>query len=254
MFLENSNEDKNIFEILSNAQINPTDRQIYHLHEGWRKNKNELIHNKLRLEAKYLNIKQYQETVYGVCSEKYNNLIYNVCTETATCDCPNGQGGRFCKHLCAVELYSSFSLSSAPSLSVEDRKEFARIALGEEIPTEFFEDMMVAPTDEYQKHDTSSGMEVNYSHEWELQENLENVATSIQDLCTDELSQNIKNFLKVIEENKSVEMNNAVKKFNQKLSKLTTPSDIISFFHNIKSVQRQRTIRVQPTSISRRRV
>ena len=36
LMLENENHGSNIFEVLANAQLNPTDRQIYHLYDQWR--------------------------------------------------------------------------------------------------------------------------------------------------------------------------------------------------------------------------
>jgi hypothetical protein len=45
------------------------------------------------------------------------------------CECVKGQGGAFCKHLCAVhEKY--LNIATAPLLSPIDRASLAKLALG----------------------------------------------------------------------------------------------------------------------------
>nr|XP_023019302.1 uncharacterized protein LOC111508109 [Leptinotarsa decemlineata] len=104
-----------------------------------RKTKNKIIYNQFCVKAKNLTVKQCDNISFAVSSDVY---IYTVHTDTATCDCPYGQGGKFCKHLCAVENQFDILLKTAPLLSCDDKKDFARIALGEDIQTTFFEDMM----------------------------------------------------------------------------------------------------------------
>ena len=46
------------------------------------------------------------------------------------CDCLAGQGGAFCKHLCAVHVQSGIYLKNSPALSFEDRIQLAKLAMG----------------------------------------------------------------------------------------------------------------------------
>lgn len=106
-----------------------------------RKSKNKIIYKQFCLKAKNLIVKQCDNVTFAVSSDLYSYL-YNVCTDTAICDWPYGQGGKLCKHLCAVENQFGIILKTAPLLSCEDKKDFARIAIGEDIETNFFDDML----------------------------------------------------------------------------------------------------------------
>ncbi|KAJ8932005.1 hypothetical protein NQ314_015051 [Rhamnusium bicolor] len=68
------------------------------------------------------------------------HLFYTTYLGISFCDCISGQGGRFCKHLCAVQQEVGVVLRSAPCLTLDDKKDFAKIARGENIST-FFDSM-----------------------------------------------------------------------------------------------------------------
>lgn len=68
-------------------------------------------------------------------------FFYIAYTDISFCDCVHGQGGRFCKHLCAIQQKMGIVLKSAPTLTLEDKKEFAKIAPGDDISTNFFDSM-----------------------------------------------------------------------------------------------------------------
>ncbi|KAJ8915319.1 hypothetical protein NQ315_014827 [Exocentrus adspersus] len=111
-----------------------------------RKNKNDLIYSNLKCKAKNLLVKKISETQYLVTSETDNQLLYtvnNVLMNFGMCDCPSGQGGKFCKHICAVEeAFHVIHSYNIPKLAADDRKDLAKQAMGDNVDTKFFEDMM----------------------------------------------------------------------------------------------------------------
>ncbi|KAJ8970404.1 hypothetical protein NQ317_017186 [Molorchus minor] len=110
---------------------------------NYRKNKNDLIYSKLKFKAKNLLVDKLTESQYLVMSESDNKLLYTVDMNIGMCDCIAGQGGKFCKHMCAVEEnFHLLTTNCSPLLSPNDRRDLAELAVGDNIDGMFFEDMM----------------------------------------------------------------------------------------------------------------
>ncbi|CAH1106350.1 unnamed protein product [Psylliodes chrysocephalus] len=78
-----------------------------------------------------------------IASNEDKSLMYTVDVNLAMCDCPYGAGGKFCKHLCAVQETCGIVFKNAPLLTASDKKTLAKVSLGYDVPEDFFENMEV---------------------------------------------------------------------------------------------------------------
>jgi len=80
-----------------------------------------------------------------------NNLCtVNFKNDYQYCDCPAGQGGAYCKHICAIYL-SNNAVSSSPKLSHENRVNLATIAIGKSFDYDFLKKMDLENNSEISK-------------------------------------------------------------------------------------------------------
>ena len=100
--------------------------------------------NKDAIYMKYLlktqGVKEYykvNEMEYKVQSEKDASLSYTVSLDIGCCECPQGRSGKYCKHLCFLENKLNIAFRTSPKIASGDRKEFAKLALGD-LPSEDF--------------------------------------------------------------------------------------------------------------------
>jgi len=71
---------------------------------------------------------QVNESTFHVHSLLDNQLVYsyNFKNDYQYCDCPAGQGGAYCKHICAIYL-SNNAVSNSPKLTYGDRVSLATL-------------------------------------------------------------------------------------------------------------------------------
>lgn len=80
---------------------------------------------------------------YIVPSEKNVGEMYSVNINDGLCSCPLGQLGRFCKHQCAIFKFFDVHSQNFPPVTVDDKYEIAKLALGEcAPPRSFYEPFM----------------------------------------------------------------------------------------------------------------
>lgn len=65
-----------------------------------------------------------------------DNAFYSVLVDIVCCDFPAGKSGKYCKHLCALERKL-----------MEDRIQFAKIALGDDVPEHFYAGLAIENTE-----------------------------------------------------------------------------------------------------------
>jgi hypothetical protein len=95
--------------------------------------KHEVAYKKYFALSKGLAIKPTVEpNEFLVSSSKDDLLYYKVNLLTETCDCFNGQYGKFCKHLFAVANQENLNLFHSPRITFQDRVDLATIALGKD--------------------------------------------------------------------------------------------------------------------------
>ena len=95
-----------------------------------RSTKPTLAYNKFVERSKSLVVSCVDSDTFEVGSSKNNGTTYTVHAEIGHCECTAGQGGAFCKHICAVELQNSTIARFSPKLTSSDKALLAQIAFG----------------------------------------------------------------------------------------------------------------------------
>lgn len=90
---------------------------------------------------------QISENEYRVKSAQNDNAFYSVLLDIACCDCSAGKSGKYCKHLCALEKKLNITFKTSPHITMRDRIEFAKIALGDDVPEHFYAGLAIENTD-----------------------------------------------------------------------------------------------------------
>ncbi|XP_049514785.1 uncharacterized protein LOC119432640 [Dermacentor silvarum] len=79
------------------------------------------------------------DNCFLVPSFQKNGEIYDVCGDIGTCTCRAGCTGAFCKHQALVHKHFGGIFPNCPALTITDRHELGRLALGDVCPgIEFF--------------------------------------------------------------------------------------------------------------------
>lgn len=224
-----------------------------------RETKNDIAYGKFVRKASALKVVQTGENYFEVwSSQDEGNAKYKVLSDLQMCECLAGQGGKFCKHLCAVqEIYKN--ISTCPQLSTNDKFLFAKIALGDtaEKNSHFFFPMQQSvdtydsnpsssgnkntPNEEYLHHDLSDQLEKGFNQDAPYNQEVNRFATNL-------------NLLIELGKQKDYSLLPLLKKVNTKLEGVKTTSQLGSFLSKIVSkVGTKKRIPVQPTSISRRK-
>lgn len=199
---------------------------------------------------------------------KSSNHLYVVNCDMATCDCQFGKGGRYCKHLCAVERKYGIFLTNYLCLPESDRQNFAKLALGDEFSPTFFEDIAYTNVNDIISETEHTASMTTSSYDVALD------SFQLPIIPTDESNSPINSSIKINEDYlKTIDKiktdflricnvlqndfnpanTNVLTKFAFNLSKIQTPSNVISFMCERNKQRRSRKIHVQPTAIARRK-
>lgn len=198
---------------------------------------------------------------YNINSALDEHLLYTVNIQTEQCDCPDGVGGKFCKHLCAV-YNSGVNLLHAPDLNFHDRVELATLALGTGIDNSFFMGMeenvnIVNDGNNKNNNEFSKPMETNNIVDPTSREMLENTlndsdfSAEYQVQLTN-LKLNLNKFYNFAEVNQSKFMLQHICNLNKKIENIENIESFSNICTGICNFRKTRKIKVQPTSIARR--
>lgn len=223
-----------------------------------RRNK-DLIYSKfLKRTERLCEFIQMNENQYKVNSETNPNVFHTVQTDIAFCDCPEGKSGSFCRHLCALEQKYSIIFKTSPRITKSERIELAKIALGtEDLPETFFSEV------NDMTEDAVASTLANFPR-LSAYDNNETAAVVIR--CEDNLESK-QRFADRIQETKSqfsrmsdlMEDNYTpnkliiMTKFLNTIKSIETEDQAVSFMAAKIQALRSKKIKVQPTSISRRK-
>ncbi|KAJ8938236.1 hypothetical protein NQ314_011565 [Rhamnusium bicolor] len=201
---------------------------------------------------------------------KINIFFYTAYVDIALCDCPYGQGGRFCKHLCAVQERFSLVLNTSPLLHSEDRIILAKLALGNEASVDFYMDMDVSTIitnsnsdNSTQNNEQSINIPMNVDEATSVETQQIRFTEGPSDPLHIREATNLKsNFIRISEialKNPNSDLTKVMHKINLTLGQLTTATQVQSYLcqmqiRNQYSYNRGRQIGVQPTSKSRRKI
>lgn len=227
-----------------------------------RRHKLEITYLKFSQKCRNISkICQLTETIFQVESESRDTL-YTVDTDISCCDCPSGRGGRFCKHLCIIEQNFHIMCSWSPRLLKSDRIKLAVLALGDNsTPENFFDDIL----EEEKGNSTDKGDEPIITEKQTISnDNFEDPTNSVKiihvdenDSCHEKALETVKiEFLRIVDilkENPDRSSTAAITRFAPSLKKIQTPTQAACCIIQKTTSKKSKNIKVQPTSISRRK-
>lgn len=230
----------------------------------------DLYFKKFCYKASLLNVTKETDTIFSVTSSKDKNILYTVDTLIEQCDCPAGVGGTFCKHICAV-FNSGVNLLTTPNLLFQDRVDFAKLALGDDIDESFFHSMSLEVEPQTSNevlfkqpmclNNLADAETKSISSTENIEEEREgnNSNSTRADTFeaeykreTDKLEENLKQLAQFAAYHPSKYMLTCIKGLNTKLERIENEESFSNICSSIQNMKRGRRIKVQPTSISRR--
>jgi hypothetical protein len=227
----------------------------------------ELHYRRFCSRAATLTVVSVSNSTFHVTSATDDQLLYTVSTADGVvlCDCYAGQGGAFCKHICAVALAGNAQcIAASPKLSFVDRVEVAKLALGD-VEESFFQNMngdddLHRDGTRHPSVDTEdfhSSMIVIDATATTSNDQLHTSQSSQQNDLDIELGKFGANTARLVSllstENSSSYLHRQLKLLNKTMDNITTPSAFIEFCSRMNSCRRtRRLIGVQPTAKSRR--
>ncbi|XP_031327708.1 uncharacterized protein LOC116158967 [Photinus pyralis] len=224
---------------------------------NFRSSKNELAFRRMLKSSALLSVEEVDARTCLVSSENDENLFYTVHLDVGFCDCVYGQGGRFCKHLCAIQNKFGKIFPTSPRLTIGDRKLYAEIALGPDAPKDFYNDMEeeIEKQDEVTQYTVANeedriGATTESPNGEEPIQHLHGVHSS----AVEELFTHFEKLRDVAKNCKTPEMTNGILKLNKVIRQISTPMQMLNYIHSVKQSQRTRKIGVQATAISRRKL
>jgi len=193
---------------------------------------------------------------YLVPSCSRTSTAYTVDAQFGLCACISGQTGAFCKHQAFVHERFSVPFPNAPAVALADRHKLAVLALGNKCPgKDFFRSL----------HETDAGGDQDNIDNGELPPpaakphsvaNTADHTTSSADEDVSQLVHCLQTEMTRIGSLVTPYTADALKAFLPCLQAVRTEQDLINTLHQCRSAVRAHkggAIRVQPTSIARRR-
>ncbi|XP_029347795.1 uncharacterized protein LOC115034623 [Acyrthosiphon pisum] len=235
---------------------------------SYRITKPEIQYNSFCNKTNDLKVIQIDNTSYKVSSHSNNDIYYTVKVYDGFehCECAFGQGGKFCKHICAIQL-NGFNIENVVNLSTKHRIELGNLAIGKDFDHTFMEPMdlandIVSTNNSKRKKTSEENMstffnsmlptdESNSITEHETQNMENNDHEQHLNLEINVLQNNIDRIKNIAQSNPNSLMLKNIKQFNKQLEKITSLSDLVDF--NFNKLRRANLIGTQPTSRSRRK-
>lgn len=205
-------------------------------------------------------IEELSDHIFKIKSENHN-LYYEVDGSVGFCTCPKGKMGGFCKHQASVYHHFGQAMPNLPPISVDARYSLAKLAFGQNVgPKSFY--MPLIP-------ELSNNQPLNQDINEELPTiQSSNEPVNINDIHLANVTHNEKideyenqiislmtdNFKKYNRETSSAVLQKCIDRLKKVKSSRTWESFLSTAGNNISLRHRTRaTIRVQPTTISRRK-
>lgn len=223
-----------------------------------RSTNNEIVYMKFFQKAKDTLIQKVDDKTFFVSSSEDNTLLYTVDTDLSICDCPYGAGGKFCKHICAVQEKYGIIFNTSPRLTTHDKKIFAKLSLGQEVPEKFFESMDITDADTLQNVQNRDIEHNNVNLSQDCSEMPKQDNTELQaklSAVLQKLDNNFKRLIQMVSEDCSPEVTNSLIKLNNVFfDEMQTPAQLTAFCYSAAKNRCPRQIGVQPGSITRRKI
>lgn len=225
-------------------------------HASSRDNKLLIYFTKFCTKSVDLCVVKVSEDKFTVTSAADKTLLYQVNTRLEVCDCPEGAGGKFCKHLCAV-FNTGVQMHNVPNILLQDKIELATLALGNNISdASFFKDMdkekdneIIADFDApmIEMENGLDDMTPNEENSFPVEAN--ETDTNAQDEL-EEFKTNLEKISSFVETHPALLP--TVKKFNRQMKNIDSEASFYALCSSFTQQKKSRRINVQPTSITRR--
>jgi hypothetical protein len=208
---------------------------------------------------------------FNVQSFTNSIVFYEVNSSVGFCSCPKGSSGAFCKHQAVVQDKYGNIFPSPPVTSAEGRHSLGKLALGSACPPlDFFLGLTEKPTESSSVPylDTSRQNDFDIANNSENPDLNQNVAADSDEDFSDFVNPpryidhwpdflNNLNRLQALSGNNSV-IEAALKKINCSLGRVVNEPQAVDILLSIKNavcggIKTGGKIKVQPTSIARRR-
>ncbi|KAL1426229.1 hypothetical protein MTO96_018354 [Rhipicephalus appendiculatus] len=211
---------------------------------------------------------------YVVPSATHPGFSYEVFNDIGLCTCPFGKQGAFCKHQAIVQKTYGGLFPNAPALSTDDRYQLGQLALGEKCPPrQFFEPFQqeehnscaqAAEGTSTQQEESDGAIEVMEGTSTHEDTHLMSVLPVPDEAQLTQAQEHAYQFLEA--QLRRVHAMNAhnpayletLKGLGEELARVQNSADGTGLMLALKATaaarrRRARQIRVQPTSIARRR-
>lgn len=189
-------------------------------------------------------IKEVEENTFSV-SNRLKTQTYIVNTDVGVCSCPSGISGAFCKHQFFIMKTKNIQFYNAPPISSTEKYQLAVLALGSKCPPPNFFDNFI-------DDDTSSpsnylnNLDLN-SEDYVPRNNADIALASQED--KDLIKKEIYRLTKLLDNEEMTKTSS--NKLLQNLKQVQKINDFDKLYFFKSKVQKK--IKVQPTSIARRR-
>jgi len=209
------------------------------------------------------------EHLYQVPSEKQADVWYNVDMSVGVCSCTAGMFGKCCKHQIAVQHLFSEALPNAPPVTTADRHCAAVLAIGDAAGAADFYSVDYNNMPSSTLYEPAAGILQGMASTSRCSEATTNTHNTLpcadEEIASDPTATAICADVCSLFTHKirtlapqSVAVRNGLEFFKKRLDRVTSESQLASFLHTAGSAVPLRyragaAIRVQPTSLSRRR-
>lgn len=231
-------------------------------HAHGRHSESHRLYSKLCSKIKHIvkdDVKQINNCTYSIPSESSPEIVYIINTEMGTCSCKIGCAGAFCKHQAWIHENLKVQLPNLPPISLIERHALGILALGDKCPEAAFflglKEYLPDTTNNEITH-VENGIEQNSDNKIIEPTNNEkksdfNILNNIQLIAETDTE-----WLRLQKMVPSLPPT-ILQKLATNLKTIKTNLQFTNFIHSVntsaRTINRRGKIRVQPTSISRRK-
>lgn len=204
---------------------------------------------------------QISNCTYSIPSESDPKIVYIIYTEMGVCSCKIGCAGAFCKHQAWIHENLKVQLPNLPPISLIERHALGLLALGDKCPEAAFflglkECLPDTPSANNEVNHVENGIEQNPNVEIIEPSNSDKIIVSNVSNSTELIAETETEWLRLQKMVPSLPPT-ILQKLAKNLKYIKTNQQFVNFIQSVntyaRTINRRGKIRVQPTSISRRK-
>ena len=209
-----------------------------------------LSSNLLKKSTKFSqnDIQEINADTFHIKSGKY---IYTVNVNIGACSCPAGMSGAFCKHQCFIMNLKNIVFPNSPPIFQEDRYNLGLLALGSKCPEEsFFNNFEINVREK--ENETYTSIPNSQPESFVTNEENSNsfiASPAINDAQKQVLSEEFRRLSNLTHQMTS----ESAQKLINSIKKIKTIEDLTNTFILKSIAPKSKKIKVQPTSVARRK-